>query len=252
MPYSIYATCGQHLSGATSATIAVYKSSDDSAVTLTSAACTESGSDLFTWSTSNITTQPTARTEYYYTMTPNSGSAKQGKFTLLTYSDHIAVKRLLRTATNNIRVGTPSTDVSNSQYDIQEDEMTEFIRDADSIIDARLSAHYSLPLALSSVITKRIIYDVATLLASYRVFCALYPSATVEELPAVVVKWKEDAEKMLDRICAGEVVMTGETPATGSGASAIPKYGEPSTIYPDVGCDTVDDVQSDSDVTANS
>jgi phage gp36-like protein len=252
MAYSITATCGQHLSGATSATIAVYKSSDDSAVTITSAVCTESGSDLFTWATSLITTQPTARTEYYYTMTPNAGAAKQGKFTLRTYSDHIAVKRLLRTATNNVRIGTPSTDVANAQYDMQEDEATEFLRDADATIDARLSPLYSLPLVLTNVMTKRLIYDIATLLAGYRIFCALYPSATVEELPEVVRSWQKDAEKMLDRIVNGEVLMSGEIPATGAASSAIPKYGEPAAIYSDVGCDTVDAVQSDDDVTANS
>ena len=68
-------------------TISLYKLSDSSTVTLTSASCTEiSTTGVFKWNTSNITTQPTVFTEYLWIMT-NSTVTSYGKVALGGYPD---------------------------------------------------------------------------------------------------------------------------------------------------------------------
>ena len=67
-------------------TIALYLVSDESAVTLTSNSCNEiSTTGVFKWNTSNITTQPTALTEYLWVAT-DGVSSQYGKL-LLTVDD---------------------------------------------------------------------------------------------------------------------------------------------------------------------
>lgn len=69
-------------------TITLYDLSDESSETLTSNACNELGSTgVFYWSTSNITTQPTAFIEYCWVMT-NGTSSQYGKIVLGGYPDN--------------------------------------------------------------------------------------------------------------------------------------------------------------------
>lgn len=69
-------------------TITLYDLSDESSETLTSNACNELGSTgVFYWSTSNITTQPTAFTEYCWVMT-NGTTSQYGKIVLGGYPDN--------------------------------------------------------------------------------------------------------------------------------------------------------------------
>jgi hypothetical protein len=71
-------------------TITLYDLSDESSETLTSNACNELGSTgVFYWSTSNITTQPTAFIEYCWVMT-NGTTSQYGKIVLGGYPDTIA------------------------------------------------------------------------------------------------------------------------------------------------------------------
>ena len=64
-------------------TISLYKASDGSSVDLNDNTCTEIGSTgVYRWSSSNITTQPTEETEYFYRMVTGDYQY-DGKFTLL-------------------------------------------------------------------------------------------------------------------------------------------------------------------------
>lgn len=251
MPLSIYLTIGKYLPGASAASIAVYDAATGSSVTLTSATCSESGTDLFGWSTSNITTQPTARTEYYYTITPNTGSAKQGRFTLLTYADILMLERLLRTDRNNIRVGIVSSLPANTQSDIGHDDMSEFLREADAYIDAMLGRHYSTPLGLTDNGTKRLIQRIATQLAGYNIFSAMYPNVSRSDLSSVVKGWREEADKMLENIGKGLITLAGETLATGSPQAGYPLFGKPTILFPEVGNSETTGVVNDADISTN-
>jgi hypothetical protein len=71
-------------------TITLYDLSDESSETLTSNACNELGATgVFYWSTSNITTKPTAFIEYCWVMT-NGTTSQYGKIVLGGYPDTIA------------------------------------------------------------------------------------------------------------------------------------------------------------------
>lgn len=73
-------------------TFALYKISDESTITLTSASGNEIGSTgVFKWNTSNITTQPTSLTEYLWTAT-DTISTQYGKIVLGGYPDYIDAK----------------------------------------------------------------------------------------------------------------------------------------------------------------
>lgn len=89
-------------------TISLYKLSDGSSVTLTSASCTEIGTTgIFRWNTSNITTQPTVLTEYAWVM--SDGTENQyGKLVLGGYPDQI--DQSLSDMEDNIR-GTDDDDL---------------------------------------------------------------------------------------------------------------------------------------------
>lgn len=64
-------------------TMALYKISDESSVTLTSSSCNEiSTTGVYKWNTSNITTQPTALTEYLWVAT-DTISTQYGKLVLV-------------------------------------------------------------------------------------------------------------------------------------------------------------------------
>ncbi len=71
-------------------TITLYNLATGSSITLTSNSCSEIGTTgLFRWSTSNITTQPTSRTEYTYIMTDSAGFVDFGKIVLGGYVDNV-------------------------------------------------------------------------------------------------------------------------------------------------------------------
>lgn len=66
-------------------TMSLYKASDGSSVDITDT-CTEIGTTgVYRWSSSNITTQPTEETEYFYRMVTGDYQY-EGKFTLLAKS----------------------------------------------------------------------------------------------------------------------------------------------------------------------
>jgi len=79
---------GKFDTGAT-VTITLYDLSDESSETLTSNACNEVGSTgIFYWNTTNITTQPTTKTEYVWVMTDGTISS-YGKLILGGYPDSL-------------------------------------------------------------------------------------------------------------------------------------------------------------------
>ena len=76
--------------GAT-ATIAVLRLANDTAVSLDSAECTESQHmpGVYLWNIGEIAIQPTSKTEYVYEMEASSGEKFRGKFVLGGYVDDI-------------------------------------------------------------------------------------------------------------------------------------------------------------------
>ena len=247
----IYLTVGRYLPQAATATIDVFLVSDDSAVTLTSDDMTASNIGIFTWSTSNITAQPTARTEYYYTITPDVGDVVQGKFTLNGYSDILEIKRLLRSANNAVKIGAISELTENTEYDISEDEVSQFINEADNYIDGKLAGLYSTPLALSNAVVTAVIKQTATLLAGYYILSALHPNVSKGDVSATVAGWKKQADEILKDITSNKLILTGETLATGSPLSNYPMFGKPETIFNEVGISETSDVQEDEDILTN-
>lgn len=91
---------------AATVTITIYKLSDESTPALTSASCNEVGSTgVFSWNTSNITVQPTTRTEYLWVMTDGT-SSQYGKLFLGTDKVDIAGLVWDVTASGHTTAGT--------------------------------------------------------------------------------------------------------------------------------------------------
>lgn len=94
MRYSLTEGCtilGKFTNGDT-VTISLYKLSDSSSVTLISNSCSQiSTTGVFKWASTNITTQPTAFTEYVWIMT-NGTTSQYGKIVLGGYPDNADMK----------------------------------------------------------------------------------------------------------------------------------------------------------------
>lgn len=251
MPLNIYLTVGKRLPNAASATIAVYKASDDSAVSLSSSACTETDIESFSWSTSLLAAQPTVRTEYYYTITPDVGTAKQGRFTLLTYADILIVKRLLRSELNAVKIGIVNDRTAETPYDISEDDMTEFMREADAYLDAVLKDYYSVPLALTDMATKRIVQRVAGLLSANFIYQAMRPNVSKEEMSEVVRGWQKQADEFLAAIKAGTITLDGETESITNASENYPLFSQPQILFDEVGNESTTGLIADGDVGTN-
>lgn len=83
---------GEFLSGET-VTIVLYDLGTGTAVTLDSNSCSEIGATgWFRWSSENITTPATAKTEYLYIMTDSNGYIYSGKFIVGGYPDSNALE----------------------------------------------------------------------------------------------------------------------------------------------------------------
>lgn len=74
-------------------TMSLYKASDGTVVAITNT-CTEIGSTgVYRWPSSNITTQPTVETEYFYRMVTGDYQY-EGKFSLLMVAASAAARQL--------------------------------------------------------------------------------------------------------------------------------------------------------------
>jgi len=212
---------GKFSTGAT-VTISLYKMSDGSSVTLTSASCTEIASTgVFRWNTSNITTQPVALTEYIWIMSDGTES-QYGKLVLGGYPDNVDQK--LTTMESDLRgadsdtLKTLSDQLDTAQADLNNPD--QFKADVSALATAAaVAAIPTNPVLDSDARLDHLDADVSSRLAT-----AGYTSPDNAGIAAIPTNPVLDSDARLDHLDAdisSRLATAGYTAPNNAGISSI-------------------------------
>jgi hypothetical protein len=110
----------------------------------------------------------------------------------VAYTTAAAVKRILRTQNNKIRIGDDPND------HLSDSDLTEYIKDASAFIDSMLrDTVKAASLPLTSVYAE--IYYAAPRLAAFLIYRDMYGTFRIEQVPAGPRGWLQDAQDMLTK-----------------------------------------------------